>query len=175
MHTERTYPSIPAIADAEQSALAFAHQSGLNAIWLDAVSQVVSRVSQYGQTVASVELNEPLHELARLQYLEVERCDSGALAVSLLGQPAQLTSYFWSIWVPHHLLSSGLKIAVVPHLSSVQEDAHHCTVVFRVPGTREAAREFLTDLATQYPGCSPEIVAIQAGNALCTTKEVTNA
>lgn len=175
METERTYPSIPAIAGTEHSALAFAHQSGLNPIWLDAVSQVITRLAQFGQTVASQELEAPLNELARLQYLEVEHCGSGLLAVTLLSQPAQLTSYFWSVWVPHHMLSSRLKVAVTPNLSMAEADTHYCTVVFRIPGSREAAREFLTRLATQYPGCSPEIVAIQAGNALCPGQEVSNA
>nr|WP_286089062.1 hypothetical protein [Pseudomonas sp. MWU13-3659] len=155
--------------------MAFAHQSGLNPVWLDAVSQVITRLAQFGQTVASQELVAPLHELARLQYLEVEPCGSGTLAVTLLSQPAQLTSYFWSVWVPHHLLSSSLKVNVAPSLSMAGDDAHHCTVVFRIPGSRETAREFLTDLATHYPGCSPEIVAIQAGNALCPAQEVSNA
>lgn len=166
MQTDKAYPTIPAIASADQSALAYAHQSGLNAIWLDAVAQVIYRLTQHGQTVAPSELKVPMQDLARLGYLEVEFSDSGTLAVSLLGQPALLTNYFWSVWVPHHLLSNGLKVAVMPRLSSALEDAHHCTVVFRIPGSREAAREFLTDLATQYPGCTPEIVAIQAGDAL---------
>ncbi|WWL46320.1 hypothetical protein V5O39_00480 [Pseudomonas parakoreensis] len=55
------------------------------------------------------------------------------------------------------------------------DEAHHCTVVFRIPGSRETAREFLTDLATQYPGCTPEIVAIQAGDALCPKEAGSNA
>lgn len=166
MQTEQAYPSIPAIASAEQSALAFAHQSGLNATWLDALSQVISRLSQFGQTVAPVELAEALRELERMQYIEVETCSTSGVTVSLLAQPALLTNYFWSVWVPKHLLACGMKVAVAPHLHSAQDDAHHCTVVFRIPGSREAAREFLTDLATQYPGGAPEIVAIQAGHAL---------
>ncbi|AXQ49803.1 hypothetical protein [Pseudomonas monteilii] len=113
-----------------------------------------------------MELAEPLQELERLQYIEVETITSNGITVSLLGQPALLTNYFWSIWVPKHLLACGLKVAITPHLDSAQGDAHHCTVVFRIPGSREATREFLTDLATQYPGNSPEIVAIQAGNVL---------
>lgn len=167
MQTEQDYPSISAVASAEQSALAFAHQSGLNATWLDALSQVISRLSQFGQTVAPVELAEPLRELERMQYIEVETCTTSGVTVSLLGQPALLTNYFWSVWVPKHLLACGMKVAVAPHLHSAQDDAHHCTVVFRIPGSREAAREFLTDLASQYPGSNPEIVAIQAGHALC--------
>jgi hypothetical protein len=167
VQTEQAYPPIPAIAGTEQSALAFAHQSGLNATWLDALSQVVSRLSQFGQTIAPVELAEPLDELERLQYIEVEPCTTNGLAISLLGQPALLSNYFWSVWVPKHLLTCGLKVAVAPQLHPAQGNAHHCTVVFRIPGSREAAREFLTELATQYPGSSPEIVAIQAGHALC--------
>lgn len=167
MQTEQSYPSIPAIAGTEQSALAFAHQSGLNATWLDALSQVVIRLGQFGQTIAPVELAEPLHEFERLQYIEVEPCTTSGLAINLLGQPALLTNYFWSVWVPKHLLACGLKVAVAPQQHSAQVDAHHCTVVFRIPGSREAAREFLTDLATQYPGSTPEIIAIQAGHALC--------
>ncbi|MGJ3439058.1 hypothetical protein AAZU54_03525 [Pseudomonas sp. Je.1.5.c] len=167
MQTEQVYPPIPAIASAEQSALAFAHQAGLNATWLDALSQVISRLSQFGQTVAPVELAEPLRELERMKYIEVETCTTSGVTVSLLGQPALLTNYFWSVWVPKHLLACGIKVAVAPHLHSAQDDAHHCTVVFRIPGSREAAREFLTDLASQYPGSTPEIVAIQAGHALC--------
>ena len=166
MQTDQAYPSISATASTEQSALAFAQQSGLNATWLDALSQVISRLSQFGQTVAPVELAEPLRELERMQYIEVETCTTSGVTVSLLGQPALLTNYFWSVWVPNHLLACRLKVAITPHLHSAQGDAHHCTVVFRIPGTREAAREFLTDLATQYPGNSPEIVAIQAGNVL---------
>lgn len=167
MQTDQAYPSISATASTEQSALAFAQQSGLNATWLDALSQVISRLSQFGQTVAPVELAEPLRELERMQYIEVETCSTSGVTVSLLGQPALLTNYFWSVWVPRHLMACGMKVAVTPHLHSAQDDAHHCTVVFRIPGSREAAREFLTDLAFQYPGSTPEIVAIQAGHALC--------
>lgn len=167
MQTDQAYPSISATASTEQSALAFAQQSGLNATWLDSLSQVISRLSQFGQTVAPVELAEPLRELERMQYIEVETCSTSGVTVSLLGQPALLTNYFWSVWVPRHLMACGMKVAVTPHLHSAQDDAHHCTVVFRIPGSREAAREFLTDLASQYPGSTPEIVAIQAGHALC--------
>lgn len=175
MQAEQIYPSIPAIANTDQSALAFAHQSGVNAVWLDALSQVVSRLTQFGETTVPVELNEALQELAQLQYVELESHDAGTVAATLLGQPALLTNYFWSVWVPRHLLSCGLKVAVTPHLTSSVDEAHHCTVVFRIPGSRDTAREFLTDLATQYPGCTPEIVAIQAGHALCPKEAGSNA
>jgi hypothetical protein len=59
------YPSIPAIANTDQSALAFAHHSGVNAVWLDALGQVISRLTQFGETTVPVELNEALQELAR--------------------------------------------------------------------------------------------------------------
>ncbi|MDZ4020689.1 hypothetical protein [Pseudomonas sichuanensis] len=174
MQIERPYPSIPAIANTDQSALAFAHQSGVNAVWLDALGQVVSRLTQFGETTVPVELNEALQELAELQYIELESSDAGTLAATLVGQAALLTNYFWSVWVPRHLLRCGLKVAVTPHLACAQHEAHYCTVVFRIPGARDVAREFLTDLATQYPGNNPEIVAIQAGNALA-TEETANA
>lgn len=175
MQTEQAYPTIPAIASAEQSALAFAHKSGVNAVWLDAFGQAVSRLTQFRVTTVPVELNEALLELAELQYIELENSEGGTLTATLLGQPALLTNYFWSVWVPRHLLSCSLKVAVSPYLACAQPEAHHCTVVFRIPGPREAAREFLTDLATQYPGCSPEIVAIQAGDALCHKEAGANA
>lgn len=175
MQTEQIYPSIPAIGTTDQSVLAFAHQSGVNAVWLDALCQVVSRLTQFGETTVPGELNEALQELAQLQYIELERNEAGTLAATLLGQPALLTNYFWCVWVPRHLLSCGLKVAVTPHLTSSVDEAHHCTVVFRIPGTRETAREFLTDLATHYPGCTPEIVAIQAGDALCPKEAGSNA
>jgi hypothetical protein len=175
MQTEQIYPSIPAIADTSHSALAFAHQSGVNAVWLDALSQVVSRLTQFRETTVPVELSEALHEFAQLQYIELEKRDAGTLAAALLGQPALLTNYFWSVWVPRYLLSCGLKVAVTPHLTGPQDETHYCTVVFRIPGPREAAREFLTELATQYPSCSPEIVAIQAGDVLSQKEAGVNA
>lgn len=175
MQVEQIYPSIPAIANTDQSALAFAHQSGVNAVWLDALGQVVSRLTQFGETTVPVELNEVLQELTQLQYIELESHDAGTLTATLLGQPALLINYFWSVWVPRHLLSCGLKVAVTPHLACSVDEAHHCTVVFRIPGSRETTREFLTDLATQYPGYTPEIVAIQAGDALCLKEAGSNA
>ncbi len=175
MLPEPTFPAIRAIAGAEQSVLAYAHRTGINAVWLDALSQAISRIAQFGQAVVSEELHEPLLDLARLQYIELEKIENGGVAASLLGQPALLTNYFWSVWVPRHLLSCSLKVAVTPHLASPQDEAQHCTVVFRIPGPRETAREFLTELATQYPGCSPEIVAIQAGDALCQKEAGANA
>jgi hypothetical protein len=89
--------------------------------------------------------------LPELQYIELESHDAGTLAATLLGQPALLTNYFWSVWVPRappELRSEG---GSNPHLTCSEDEAHHCTVVFRIPGARETAREFLTDLATQYP------------------------
>lgn len=42
----------------------------------------------------------------------------------------------------------------------------HITVVFRIPGSREATTKFLTDLSIKFPDQQPEIVAIQAGNLM---------
>ncbi len=47
-----------------------------------------------------------------------------------------------------------------------EKDVQHFTVVFRVPGPREATGKFLTDLGARFSDQQPEIVAIQAGNVL---------
>lgn len=46
------------------------------------------------------------------------------------------------------------------------KSVQHITVVFRIPGPREATAKFLTDLSIKFPDQQPEIVAIQAGNLL---------
>jgi hypothetical protein len=48
----------------------------------------------------------------------------------------------------------------------LEADAQHCTVVFRLPGSREALGYFLSELETKFPESEPEIVAVQSGNAL---------
>lgn len=47
-----------------------------------------------------------------------------------------------------------------------EKDVQHFTVVFRIPGPREATGKFLTDLSARFSDQQPEIVAIQAGNVL---------
>lgn len=46
------------------------------------------------------------------------------------------------------------------------KSVQHITVVFRIPGPREATAKFLTDLSIKFPDQQPEIVAIQAGNLM---------
>lgn len=44
--------------------------------------------------------------------------------------------------------------------------AQHYSVVFRVSGAREAARQFLYELGSKFPGDQTQIVAVQTGHAL---------
>ncbi|WP_313026691.1 hypothetical protein [Pseudomonas lopnurensis] len=161
-------PHIPAAAPFDQSALVYAHQIGINAVELDAMALVISRLARDESTVAPMLLQEDLLSLQELGYVDLEHTHHGTLAVTRQGPAGLLSAYFWSVWIPGHLLERSLKVTVLPcldaHAGAVE--AQHCTVVFRIPGTREAAREFLTELATRYPGHSPEIVAVQAGDAL---------
>lgn len=161
------FPTIPARAGFDQSAVAYAHRSGVNAVELDGLAQAISRLVRDHNTVVPLSMKDDLVEFEQLGYVELVPTGAGTLSVTLKCATALLSSYFWSVWVPRHLLSCAMKVSVVPHLK-LQDTAQHCTVVFRIPGTREAAREFLSELATQYPGHAPEIVAIQAGHALST-------
>ena len=49
-------------------------------------------------------------------------------------------------------------------LRVAEGDVQHCTVVFRIPGPREAIGDFLTDLGTKFPERRPEIIAVRVGN-----------
>lgn len=51
-------------------------------------------------------------------------------------------------------------------LVEIDAENQHCTVVFRIPGPREALGDFLTELCTKFPARQPEIIAFKAGNAL---------
>lgn len=158
-------PRIPATAPFDQSALAYAHQLGVNAVELDAMALVISRLARDENTVAPKLLQEDLLSLQELGYVDIEPTNHDTLAVTRLGPAGLLSAYFWSVWVPRHLLDRSLKVAVLPHVPA-QGDSQHCTVVFRVPGAREETRAFLGDLCSKYPGRAPEIVAIQVGNQL---------
>jgi len=50
--------------------------------------------------------------------------------------------------------------------NAFKNSVQHITVVFRIPGPREATAKFLTDLSIKFPDQQPEIVAIQVGNLL---------
>ncbi|MCK1157207.1 hypothetical protein MX115_33465, partial [Pseudomonas aeruginosa] len=84
--------------------------------------------------------------------------------------PGQLLSaYFWSVWIPRHLFSCWLKVSLMPHLCCGTPNSQHLTAVFRIAGSKDAAREFLHQLANNYPGHEPELpelVAVQVGDAL---------
>ncbi|SFY07897.1 putative protein CP11 [Azotobacter vinelandii] len=167
MHTEMAFPFIPADAPFQQSAVAHAHRVGVNAVELDAISQAITRLVRYHSTVIPATLQNEFREFEELDYIDTVPTNAGTLEVSLRVPGALLSSYFWSVWVPRYLFGCSLKVTVIPCLP-LEDEVQHCTVVFRIPGTREASREFLTDLATRYSGQAPEpeIVAIQAGDAL---------
>ena len=136
----------------------------MNAFELDAIAQVISRLARDDSTVVPASMQADLTELQELGYVELSPTTSGTVSVNLLCPGALLSSYFWSVWVPRHLLDRALKVSVLPYLDA-QSEVQHCTVVFRIPGPREATREFLTDLSTKFPGHEPEIIAIQVGKS----------
>lgn len=158
-------PHIPATAPFDQSALVHAHQIGVNAIELDALALVINRLTRDESTVAPLHLQEHLLSLQELGYVDLEPTNHDTLEVSRRGAAGLLSAYFWSVWVPQYLLERSLKVSVLP-LSPAHVDTQHCTVVFQVLGGREATREFLTDLCSNYPDRNPEIITIQVGNHL---------
>jgi hypothetical protein len=159
------FPTIAAGAEFDQSALVHAHRTGVNAVELDLLSQVISRLARDHSTVVPAAMKTDLVEMECLGYLQLTPTSAGTLSVALLCPGPLLSNYFWSVWVPRHLFDCSLKIGVLPNLPANSE-AQHCTVVFRIPGEREASRLFLTDLSTKFPGHDPEIIAIEAGNRL---------
>lgn len=168
MNTEARFPSIHASAAFTDSAVVHANHVGVNPIELDALSQVISRLSRDESTVAPSSMGE-LRELEELGYIEISTTQAGTLVVTTRAPGQLLSAYFWSVWIPRHLFSCSLKVSLVPHLCCGTQDSQHLTAVFRIAGSKDAAREFLHQLANNYPGHEPELpelVAVQVGDAL---------
>jgi hypothetical protein len=166
MHSNAEFfPSIQASAGFEASAVVHAHKTGVNPVELDALAQAIGRLVRDHSTVVSESMRGDLREFENLGYVKLVNTISATVTVELLCAGALLSSYFWSVWVPRHLLSCSLKVAVMSHLQHPAQ-VQHCSVVFRVPGSREATRQFLHELGTKFPGDQAEIIAIQAGNVL---------
>ena len=166
MHSnDSLFPTIHASAGFEASAVVHAHKTGINPVELDALAQAIGRLTRDHSTVVTLSMRGDLLEFQKLGYIEVSETASSTLSVELLCAGALLSSYFWSVWVPRHLQSCSLKVAVMSHLQH-PEPVQHCSVVFQVPGAREATRQFLHELGTKFPGDQAEIIAIQAGNVL---------
>lgn len=166
MHSNAAFfPSIQAGEVFEASAVVHAHKTGVNPVELDALAQAVGRLTRDHSTVVPMSMREDLLEFQKLGYVELADTLSATITVELLCAGALLSSYFWSVWVPRHLQSCSLKVAVMAHLQP-PAPVQHCTVVFRVPGSREATRNFLHELGSKFPGDQAEIIAIQAGNVL---------
>lgn len=166
MHSSvELFPSIHAGAVFEASAVAHAHKSGINPVELDALAQAIGRLARDHSTVVPMSMREDLLEFEKLGYVELTNTPSATITVELLCAGALLSSYFWSVWVPRYLQCCSLKVAFMSHLQHPAE-VQHCSVVFRVPGAREATRHFLHELGTKFPGDQAEIIAIQTGNVL---------
>lgn len=169
MNTEARFPSIHASAAFTDSAVVHANHVGVNPIELDALSQVISRLSRDESTVAPSSMERELRELEELGYIEISTTQAGTLVVTTRAPGQLLSAYFWSVWIPRHLFSCSLKVSLVPHLCCGTQDSQHLTAVFRIAGSKDAAREFLHQLANNYPGHEPELpelVAVQVGDAL---------
>ncbi|MDA3425334.1 hypothetical protein [Pseudomonas aeruginosa] len=173
MNTEARFPSIHASAAFTDSAVVHANHVGVNPIELDALSQVISRLSRDESTVAPSSMERELRELEELGYIEISTTQAGTLVVTTRAPGQLLSAYFWSVWIPRHMFSCSLKVSLVPHLCCGTQDSQHLTAVFRIAASKDAAREFLHQLANNYPGHEPELpelVAVQVGDAL--SKEV---
>ncbi|MDR9863462.1 MULTISPECIES: hypothetical protein [Pseudomonas] len=159
------FPLIPASSPFVCSTVAHAHSQGVNAVELDALAQAISRLGRDHSTVVAASMKLDLQEFEDLGYITLTPTNSGTLSVELLCASALLSNYFWAVWIPRHLNTCSLKVAVMAHLETGAE-VQHCTVVFRIPGPREATGEFLTELGAKFPDQQPEIIAIQVGNVL---------
>lgn len=159
------FPSIPANAEFDDSALVQAHHNGINPVELDVLAQVIGRLVRDGSTVVPASMRNELLEFEQLGYISSDCINGVTLTVEMRCSGALLSSYFWAVWMPRHLQSCSLKVAVMSHLPHDTGD-QHCSVVFRLPGSREATRQFLHELGSTFPGDQAEIIAIQVGNAL---------
>lgn len=157
--------TVPADAEFDTSAIAHAYRAGVNATELDALAQVINRLARDGSTVAPASLEADLEGMRELGYVTLSSPQHERIDVTLLCPGALLSCYFWSVWVPRHLLDRSLKASVRPLLNPCS-NTQHCTVVFRIPSGRDTARNFLADISTKFPGSEPEIIAIKMGNAL---------
>ena len=158
------FPSIHAGAGFEASAVVHAHKTGINPVELDALAQSIGRLARDHSTVVPLSMRGDLLSFrnsatSRYPKQQAQRLPSNCSAQV---RCSQATS---GRFVPRHLQSCSLKVAVMSHLQH-PEPVQHCSVVFRVPGAREATRQFLHELGTKFPGDQAEIIAIQAGNVL---------
>ncbi|MFG8820255.1 hypothetical protein ACEPW0_31610, partial [Pseudomonas aeruginosa] len=112
MNTEARFPSIHASAAFTDSAVVHANQVGVNPIELDALSQVISRLSRDESTVAPSSMERELRELEELGYIEISTTQAGTLVVTTRAPGQLLSAYFWSVWIPRHMFSCSLKVSL---------------------------------------------------------------
>jgi hypothetical protein len=149
----------------ERSAFTYAHEHGIDGPELDGLAQAVFRLGKHSSTVITKHQAHALSTAKELGYLNFVPTEQGTVEAELLVPGALFSSYFWSVWVPQYLQSRNYQTAIMPGLAPGQV-AQYCSVAFRIPGSREAARLFLGDLAERFSDRShAEIIHLEAGNA----------
>ncbi|MFJ5299249.1 hypothetical protein ACIQAL_22305 [Pseudomonas sp. NPDC088368] len=158
------FPALHARSNPINTVFAHAQKRGIDADELDGLTQAIQRLVRHTTTIITRRQAGELSNLNDLGYVSFSPTAQGTVDVELLVPGALLNSYFWSMWVPHHLQSRGYQTTVMPQLRPNAE-VQHCTVAFRITGTREATRHFLADLAERFSDLQEaEIVHLQAGN-----------
>lgn len=167
LHSANSKDSLPrfhAKQEFQNSAFTYAHEHGIDGNELDGIAQAVHRLAKHSSTVVTKHQASALAALKDLGYVKLANTDQGTVEVELLTPSALLSSYFWSVWVPHFLQTRGYQTAVMPHLAP-EKEVQHCSVAFRIQGPRDATRLFLADLAERFNDLNEaEIIHIQAGN-----------
>jgi hypothetical protein len=160
----RDLPRFHAKHEFKNSAFTYAHEHGIDGIELDGIAQAIQRLAKHSSTVITKHQARALASMKDLGYVTFSDTAQGTVEIELLAPGALLSSYFWSVWVPHFLRARGYQTLIMPYLAPDQ-DVQHCTVAFQITGSREATRLFLADIAERFNDVrEAEITHIQAGN-----------
>jgi hypothetical protein len=160
----RDLPRFHAKHEFKNSAFTYAHEHGIDGIELDGIAQAIQRLAKHSSTVITKHQARALASMKDLGYVRFSDTVQGTVEIELMAPGALLSSYFWSVWVPHFLQARGYQTLVMPFLAPDQ-DVQHCTVAFQITGSREATRLFLADIAERFNDVrEAEITHIQAGN-----------
>ena len=166
MNTEARFPSIHASAAFTDSAVVHANHVGVNPIELDALSQVISRLSRTRARSHPVRWSESFVSWRNWGTSRSQPPRPGPWW-SLRAPGQLLSAYFWSVWIPRHMFSCSLKVSLVPHL---------CCGTLRTHSTSppcsalQAARTPRVSSCISWPTTIPEpelpeLVAVQVGDA----------
>lgn len=158
-------PRFHAESGFQDSVFAYAHHRGVDVHDLDTTVLAVQRLLKHSSTVVTKRQAEAFTDMKGLGYIDLIPTEQDTYLIELKAPSGMLSSYFWSVWIPHYLQSRGYQVSVMPHLQPAAQ-VQHCTVVFRIPGPKESSRQFLSDLANKFTDMSEaEIIHLQAGNA----------